>query len=196
MIENFNKQLVTIFYASHTPTYFVYEKFYVDVSIVMIKIIVSGRLPKISLISPKQNEKQAQVIHDSSITNVQFIEIKYPENGSWQIGVNCDSIYSIKIIAISDIHFNYGFSLNSINRIEQTFPYPLLNATNILIVELDANNLKLIKNISDATLTTDNDVVDVLNFMKIIKNKSSTLYFTDPFMIRSVPFKTEVFILF
>lgn len=48
-----------------------------------------------------------------------------PQPGEWNVKATSDSAHSVRLTAISDIVFNFGFTLKTPQRISDTFFNPL-----------------------------------------------------------------------
>ena len=65
-------------------------------------------------------------MYNSKKNIVQVVNIKDPIPGDWNITAASDSAHSVRLTALSDINFNFGFSLQTPNKIAETIFNPLL----------------------------------------------------------------------
>lgn len=57
-----------------------------------------------------------------------MVNVENPIPGEWNVKATSDSAHSVRLTAISDIVFNFGFSLKTPQRISETFFNPLRGA--------------------------------------------------------------------
>ncbi len=58
------------------------------------------------------------------------MNVENPIPGEWNVKATSDSAHSVRLTAISDIVFNFGFTLNTPQTISETFFNPLRGSLN------------------------------------------------------------------
>lgn len=57
--------------------------------------------------------------------DIQVVNVENPIPGEWNVKATSDSAHSVRLTAISDIVFNFGFTLKTPQKISETFFNPL-----------------------------------------------------------------------
>lgn len=60
------------------------------------------------------------------LENVKVVNIENPMPGDWNVVTSADSPHSVRLSALSDIIFNFGFSLQKPVKLSETLFNPLL----------------------------------------------------------------------
>lgn len=56
-----------------------------------------------------------------------MVNVQNPSPGEWNVRAESDSAHSVRLTAISDVAFNFGFSLKIPEKISETLFNPLLS---------------------------------------------------------------------
>ncbi|PVD21525.1 hypothetical protein C0Q70_17323 [Pomacea canaliculata] len=112
-----------------------------DSSLQEVTVSVSGENPKIILRDPAGTRRTTEtgVKELLSIKNVQIVNVKDPEPGTWRVRVSSSSPHTIRVTGLSTTDFSSGFSKYPTRDIRQTTLRPvqgipthvLVNATNL-----------------------------------------------------------------
>lgn len=139
-----------------------------------------------------------------------------PIPGEWNVKAESDSAHSIRLTALSDVVFNFGFSLKPPNRISETLFNPLLGsifnrrwlAFKYIIFKGEKNilsiapsNATMLNNLTSAKISLYNDKMDnqtaisfELDLTRIANedDESGDIYVTQSFEPPRQPFKIDV----
>ncbi|XP_059618556.1 hemicentin-1-like isoform X2 [Phlebotomus argentipes] len=101
----------------------------VDKSVKDFSVSVSGSDPNITVRNPEDeiSEKAKTVI---DLPRVKTVKVKDPEPGRWVVDASSTSGHSVKIAGVSDLKFDFGFSLHTPANIDEASPRPFRGYTN------------------------------------------------------------------
>ncbi|KAJ6636828.1 Hemicentin-1, partial [Pseudolycoriella hygida] len=96
----------------------------IDENLKEFSVSVAGLNPNISVINPKKEvyEKGKNVL---DLENLKVVHVENPIPGEWNVKTTSDSAHSVRLTAISDITFGFGFSLKAPQSISETVFNPL-----------------------------------------------------------------------
>lgn len=119
----------------------------IDENLKEFSVSVAGLNPNISVIDPRKEvyEKGKKVLdleylkvrastkeyiffykkNDEKLYDIKVVNVENPIPGEWNVKATSDSAHSVRLTAISDIVFNFGFTLKTPQRISETFFNPL-----------------------------------------------------------------------
>lgn len=121
-------------------------KLNVDESISKLTISVSGTNSQLAV----KNHKNEMVKGTAfSLNNIKFLTFK-KEDSSYTIEASSDSAYSIRAGGISDLKFEFGFSLNFPSELAETSVQPLIGQQNVLSIFV--SDPSFVKCLTKATL--------------------------------------------
>lgn len=98
----------------------------IDSSLKDFSVSVAGHNPNITVIDPDK-----QIFEDGkeilNLENLKVVNVENPIPGEWNVKAESDSAHSVRLTAISDVIFNFGFSLKVPEKISETLFNPLLS---------------------------------------------------------------------
>jgi hypothetical protein len=124
-------------------------KLNVDKSISELSVSVSGKNPSLTIKDPRNETVKS--VDELALKNLKLVKIKDPLGGEWNVEASADSSHSIRLGAISEIKFRFGFSVNEPKKITETSFQPLRGAKNIISIFVDDQHL--IHNLTDVTIS-------------------------------------------
>lgn len=124
-------------------------KLNVDKSISELSVSVSGKNPTLTIKDPRN--ETVKTVDELALKNLKLVKIKDPLGGEWNVEASADSSHSIRLGAISEIKFRFGFSVNEPKKISETSFQPLSGVKNILSIFVDDQHL--IHNLTDVTIS-------------------------------------------
>ncbi|KAG5680582.1 hypothetical protein PVAND_010079 [Polypedilum vanderplanki] len=162
----------------------------VDKSITKLSVSITGENPTLSIRNPSN-----ETVHsDDSLTlkNLKLVNIKDPNEGIWRIEAKADSSHSIRLSALSNLKFEFGFSLNDVEKKTETSHQPLVGHQNILSVFI--SDPSLVNELSNVTifLVPSNPSEISTKFTIPLNKKSENHYETKPFDIPRQMFKIQL----
>ena len=96
----------------------------VDANLKEFSVSVAGHKPNITVFDPK-NQTYENAKETLSLENLKVVNVVDPEPGEWQVRAEAASAHSVRLTALSDVVFRFGFSLKAPRRIEETIYSPL-----------------------------------------------------------------------
>lgn len=157
--------------------------------------------------------------HHKQSDNIQVVNVENPIPGEWNVKATSDSAHSVRLTAISDIVFNFGFTLKTPQTISETFFNPLkgwpdkivffnlkkkiflLPLDELNVLSISPSNNTLIHNLTSVQISLFYDKNGVplrpISFSLDLKKIEGTddtddLYITQPFQPPRQPFKIDV----
>jgi von Willebrand factor A domain-containing protein 7 len=157
----------------------------VDQSINKIWVSVSGKNPKLIVRDPDN-----QVLNLGCkllLENLNMGCITDPKDGKFAVEASADSKFSVSFNALSDLKFDFGFTLRQVLKKSETNIQPLVRVKNVL--SIFPSQPDLVETLVVARiLTIDTDREFNCNLRKLMPN----LYNTEPFDIPNEAFKIFV----
>lgn len=165
-------------------------KLNVDKSISELSVSVSGRNPKLSITDP-HNETVSSG-DELSLPNLRLVKIKDPKEGRWNVEAIADSSHSVRLGALSDMKFEFGFSVEEPKKLLETSFQPLAGHKNTLSVFVSDSSL--IENLSNVTVILAPTSADEtsIQFTIPLKKLDDNIYATKPFDIPRQMFKLQL----
>lgn len=162
----------------------------VDKSITKLSVSITGENPTLSIRNPSN-----ETVHsDDSLTlkNLKLVNIKDPNEGVWRIEAKADSSHSIRLSALSNLKFDFGFSLVSIVKKSETSHQPLVGHRNVLSIFI--SDPSLVNELSNVTiiLVPSNPSEISSKFTIPLKKKSEQHYETKFFDVPRQMFKIQL----
>lgn len=165
-------------------------KLNVDKSISELSVSLSGKNAQLTIKDPQNETIKAG--DELTLQNVKLVKIKNPADGSWDFESTAESSHTILFGAISDLKFNFGFSVVEVKKISETSFQPLRGHQNILSIFV--SDPKLVKQLSEVTIFLipihAHESSD--HFKLPLRNVDDYIYATDPFDIPSQMFKIQL----
>lgn len=97
----------------------------VDKNVDELKVIVSGSTPNIAVFDPNK-VKYENATETLNLDNLKEVKVENPQPGQWKVETIAESPYTVRLTALSNVIFNFGFSLNKPRRILETSYSPLI----------------------------------------------------------------------
>lgn len=100
---------------------------YIDESVKEFTVSVSGRKPKIEVVDPQGHDIEGPPKLEPvlNLENVKVISVKEPDPGKWKVTTSSESKHTVRSTGLSEINFNYGFSIAHVNKMTETSHRPL-----------------------------------------------------------------------
>lgn len=105
----------------------------IDKNLKEFSVSVAGHLPNITVVDP-QNQTYEKAKESLNLENLKIVNVQDPEPGEWSIKAQAESAHSVRLTALSNVIFNFGFSLKTPKKIEETLFNPLLGTIEIILV--------------------------------------------------------------
>lgn len=96
----------------------------VDTTVKELSVDVVGMKPEIEIIDPK-NEIYRNATEKLKLNRVKIVKVSDPIAGEWQVNTKAESPNSVRLTAISEIVFVFGFSTSIPSTIAETSFSPL-----------------------------------------------------------------------
>lgn len=97
----------------------------IDENLKEFSVSVAGHNPNITVVDP-----QKKLFEDGkeslNLENLKVVNVQNPMPGEWNVKAESDSPHSIRLTALSDVVFNFGFSLKIPKNMDETLFNPLL----------------------------------------------------------------------
>lgn len=123
-------------------------KLQIDKSISEMTVSMSGKNARLTITDPRNETVRNG--DELSLDNLRLVKIKDPVGGEWNVQAVADSSHSIRLGAISDMKFEFGFSINEPTKKSETSFQPLSGHKNILSVFV--SDPSLIETLSDVSI--------------------------------------------
>lgn len=162
----------------------------VDRSISELKVSIVGRNPQLSIRDPGNVTVTGD--EELTLTNLKLVNIKDPKDGVWHIEAGAESSHSIRLSAISDLKFEFGFSLEQVERKSETAFQPLLGHKNILT--LFVSDPSLVKDLFNITiiLVPSSPSEETKQFVVPLQKREDNIYATKAFDVPRQMFKIQL----
>lgn len=165
-------------------------KLNIDKSISELSVSMSGKNARLTITDPRNETVKSG--EELTLDNLQLVKIKDPLDGQWNVEAAADSSHSIRLGAISEMKFEFGFSVDQPLNIFETSFQPLSGQKNVL--SIFASNSSLIETLSDVTiiLVPSNVHESSTQFKVPLKKVSDKSYSTKAFDIPRQMFKIQL----
>lgn len=159
----------------------------VDKSFTRMTVSVTGSSATLKIRDSKGNEITSA---DSfSATNIQIVTFDVDDN-LYTIQVSARSAFAIRIGGISELNFEFGFSLNEPATQDDTFVQPLVGEMNILSIFI--SDPAMVKCLTKVTLVPAS-TLDTFDDLEIpLKRTKSGFFTSDPFWIPNKMFRIQI----
>ncbi|KAL0829600.1 hypothetical protein ABMA28_003107 [Loxostege sticticalis] len=110
----------------------------VDSTLGEVTVSVSGAKPSIKVVDPKGEEITGppKLITTLDLSEIMVVKVMQPEPGNWTITVGSEEEYSVKVVGLSNLTFNHGFSVLPPKGMQETSYRPLKSTYNHLMISL------------------------------------------------------------
>ncbi|CAH2088275.1 unnamed protein product [Euphydryas editha] len=121
------------------------QKIPVDKSVGEVTVSVSGLKPQIKVVNPSGKELTGppQLVTTLDLSEIMIVKVLEPEPGNWSIIVGSEEEHSVKVVGLSNLTFQHGFSVKPPNSLEETSYRPLQDAYNHMMISLSETNTSL-----------------------------------------------------
>lgn len=162
----------------------------IDKSISELSVSLSGKNPKLTITDPRNETVQSS--DELSLQNLRLVKIKDPVDGVWNVESVADSSHTIRLGAISDMRFEFGFSVDEPRKQSETSFQPLGGQNNVLSIFV--SDPTLIKNLSDVTisLVASQPREKPVQFKIPLKKLEDNTYVTKSFEVPRQMFKIQL----
>ncbi|XP_052863793.1 hemicentin-1-like [Anopheles cruzii] len=168
----------------------------VDSTLKEFSVSVAGVKPTIEILDPQSEpyNRSREVLH---LENIRVVNVPDPAPGRWNIKASSDSSHSIRLSGLSEVQFNFGFSLVEPHNNRSLSHQPVLDEKNFLAVE--PSDPTLISVLDSVTITSHNVGTSpsgaVFEFklpLQPVPGNSGGLYRTKAFDSPRQPFKLTI----
>lgn len=165
-------------------------KLNVDKSISELSVSITGRNPSLTIKDPRNETVKSS--DELALSNLKLVKIKDPLGGEWNVEARAESSHSVRLGAISDIKFQFGFSVNEPKKIGETSYQPRKGVDNILSIFVD--DPSLISNLTDVTITLQpqNKSESPTEFRIPVKAVGEGMFATKPFDVPKGMFNVQL----
>jgi hypothetical protein len=162
----------------------------VDKSISELSVRISGKNPKLSIKDPSNVTFSSG--EELSLENLKLVNIKDPKDGLWRIETGAESAHSVRLSALSDLKFDFGFSSAEITKKSETSFLPFAGTKNVLSIFVSDPNL--IENLNNVTiaLVPSNPSELSIKFTLLLKKINDQVYSTNAFEVPRQMFKIQL----
>ncbi|CAK1542735.1 unnamed protein product [Leptosia nina] len=114
------------------------QKIPVDSTVDEVTVSVSGAKPNIRVVNPSGKEITGppQLITTLDLSEIMIIKVLEPEPGNWSITVGSTVEHSVKVVGLSNLTFDHGFSILPPTSMADTSYRPLQGTYNHMMVSL------------------------------------------------------------
>ncbi|XP_077287306.1 hemicentin-1-like [Arctopsyche grandis] len=132
------------------------HKVIVDDTLKQVTVSVAGEAPRLTITDPhgEQLRGPPRVIEMLDLSKIKIVNIINPEPGNWTINVGSTEKHSVKVTGISELNFDFGFSLHTIKKFSETTGRPLQGTQNNLLIKI-ANSFDKVKQLNTV------DIIDI-----------------------------------
>lgn len=165
-------------------------KLTIDKSISELSVSLSGKNPQLTIKDPRNETVTSG--EELSLKNLKLVKIKDPIDGLWNVESIAESSYSVRLGAISEMKFEFGFSISEPKKKSETSFQPLINEKNVLSIFV--SDPTIIKTLSDVTviLIPSNEHESSHHFKIPLKKIEGSIYSTKAFDVPRQMFKIQL----
>ncbi|CAH1634825.1 unnamed protein product [Spodoptera littoralis] len=164
---------------SNPPGYNYTQEIPVDSTLGEVTVSVSGAKPKISVIDPNGEKLTGppKLITTLDLSEIMIVKVMQPEPGNWTVTVGSEKEHSVKVVGLSNVTFNHGFSVEQPKSMKETSYRPLKGTYNHMLISLSPPNVTA--SIQYAQILT----LDGRSLFELpLKQIDNNLYSADPFI--------------
>lgn len=165
-------------------------KLSIDKSISELSVSLSGKNPRLTITDPKNATVQSSA--ELSLDNLKLVKIKDPIDGLWNVESEADSSHSVRLGAISEMKFEFGFSVDEPKLQSETSFQPLGGVKNVLSIFV--SHPEQVKELSEVTIiVAPTQVHESPRQVKIsLKKVDDQVYVTKSFDVPRQMFKIHL----
>lgn len=169
--------------------------FFIDSTMSELSMSLSGSAPEMALKNPKNETVTGE---EFNLAKLKIVQLKTPMPGKWTVEASSSTAHSIRVGAISSLKIEFGFSLETPSKIEETLYQPLKGKMNVLSVFV--RDPALLKSLSSVTIIKIDfiskrkrrDTGSVEQLIPALKKISEHIYATEAFVIPEQMFKIQL----
>ncbi|XP_075981813.1 hemicentin-1-like [Anticarsia gemmatalis] len=115
----------------------------IDSTLGEVTVSVSGSKPQITVVDPKGEQLTGppKLITTLDLSEIMVVKVMQPEPGNWTITVGSEEDYSVKVVGLSNLTFNHGFSVEKPSSMKETSYRPLKSTYNHMMISLTQTNI-------------------------------------------------------
>ncbi|KAF9802936.1 hypothetical protein SFRURICE_015533 [Spodoptera frugiperda] len=123
---------------SNPPGYNYTQEIPVDSTLGEVTVSVSGAKPKISVIDPNGEKLTGppKLVTQLDLSEIMIVKVMQPEPGNWTVTVGSENEHSVKVVGLSNVTFNYGFSVEQPQSMKETSYRPLKDGRSLFELPL------------------------------------------------------------
>lgn len=162
----------------------------VDKSISELSVRISGKNPKLSIKDPSNETVRSG--EELSLENLKLVNIKDPKDGIWRIETGAESAHSVRLSALSDLKFDFGFSAEKVTKKSETSFLPLIASKNVLSVFIsDSSLVEALNNVTIALIPSNPSELST-KFTLPLTKINDNVYATNAFDVPRQMFKIQL----
>lgn len=161
----------------------------VDDNLKEFSVSVAGQKPDITVFSPSKEAFTNQTV---AVDNLKMINIHEPESGNWNIMTRSQSKHSIRITGISELTFDFGFSLNPVQFINESSYTPMQGKSNLLSIQASGADFSGQLNHVKILIPASKDTEEFSFKLPLSLNPISSLYQTPQFQPPRAAFQMSI----
>ncbi|KAI5635231.1 immunoglobulin domain-containing protein [Phthorimaea operculella] len=114
----------------------------IDSNLGEVTVSVSGSKPSIKVVNPSGTEVTGppQLVTTLDLSEIMVVKVLQPEPGNWTITTGSEDDHSVKVVGVSNLGFNHGFSVVKPTTVAETSYRPLQGAYNYMVISLTQTN--------------------------------------------------------
>ncbi|KAH9635600.1 hypothetical protein HF086_012269 [Spodoptera exigua] len=172
-------RMVNLASVSNPPGYNYTQEIPVDSTLGEVTVSVSGAKPKISVIDPNGEKLTGppKLVTTLDLSEIMIVKVMQPEPGNWTVTVGSEKEHSVKVVGLSNVTFNHGFSVEKPRTMKETSYRPLKGTYNHMLISLSPPNATASIQYAEV-LTLDGRSLFELPLKRIDTN----LYSAEPFI--------------
>ncbi|XP_052744510.1 hemicentin-1 [Bicyclus anynana] len=131
--------------AVNPPGYNYTQEIPVDKSVGEVTVSVSGAKPQIRVVSPSGERLigPPRLITTLDLSEIMIVKVLRPEPGNWSITVGSEEQHSVRVVGLSNLTFQQGFSVQPAMSMDETSYRPLKGTYNHMLISLNGTNTSL-----------------------------------------------------
>ncbi|KAJ2945136.1 hypothetical protein O0L34_g9197 [Tuta absoluta] len=153
----------------------------IDSNLGEVTVSVSGSKPSIKVVNPSGTEVTGppQLVTTLDLSEIMVVKVLQPEPGNWTITTGSEVDHSVKVVGVSNLAFNHGFSVGKPTTLAQTSYRPLQGAYNYMLISLTQANCPVEINYAEILFLNGTLLFEVP--LKLIDSKTK-IYLADAFV--------------
>ncbi|CAH2251711.1 jg2330 [Pararge aegeria aegeria] len=131
--------------AVNPPGYNYTQEIPVDKSVGEVTVSVSGAKPQIRVVSPSGEELTGppRLVTTLDLSEIMIVKVLKPEPGNWSITVGSEKEHSVRVVGLSNLTFQHGFSVQPPKSMDEISYRPLKGTYNHMLISLNGTDAPL-----------------------------------------------------